>query len=170
MTSTSAKIAPKGCASTGITEETAEKFYNQLGRKCLAIVEISSHSRQENEDGKQAVTLQILTIEPSPTQATDDHLRELARSFYYERRLVEGQLEIETTGDLEPKVADVIAARPGLLPHEYVSMEQEVDGDLVTPDECDVCGDAEPASIHRVTPDLDPFAVPGEEPDEDGEE
>lgn len=111
---TTAQIAAKGCKSTGITEDLAKTLYNQLGKKITAVVELSSHTRTENEDGKEKVVLNILMIEPAPTQETADHLRNLARAFDYERRLADGQLQLETTSDLEPKVADVLKARPDL--------------------------------------------------------
>ena len=112
MTDTTAKIAAKGTQNTGITEELARRCYDQLGRKVLAVVELVAETRSETKDGAQKVGLSILTIEPAPNADTEEHLRNLARSFHYERRLTseDQQLRIDTADDLEPKVADVLAA------------------------------------------------------------
>lgn len=116
MTDTTAQIAAKGCASTGITEQLAEQLHNQLGRKVVAVVELVSEARSERRDGKEKVSLSILTIEPAPTPETEDHLRELARAFHYERKLTEDGPQLLGPDDgPEPKVSDVLTRGKGVL-------------------------------------------------------
>lgn len=119
MTDTTAKIASKGCSSTGITEDLAEKLHNQLGKKLVAIVELVSEARSEKRDGRESVTLSILTVEPAPNSVTEDHLRELARAFHYERKLGEDGPQLMDPDDgPAPRVADVIQHGKGVLTHD----------------------------------------------------
>lgn len=165
MTECTAKIAAKGCSATGITEDLAKTLHDQLGRKVVAVVELVSETRSEKRDGKETVVLSILTIEPAPNSATEDHLRELARSFHYERQLADGQLEL--TDSLEPKVSDVLAAGAQHTNHPYLSSQLSVDDEAV----CDVCGQHEAAAVHADRAQLpDPFSVPTTPDDEDDEE
>lgn len=142
---TTAKIAAKGCQSTGITEDLADTLHANLGRKVIAVVELVAEARTENRNGDEKVTLSILTVEPAPNTATENHLRELARSFHYERQLADGQLRIDTGDDLEPKVADVLAAGAGHLPHPYLASGLSIDEGA-----CDVCGLLEDAPVHHM--------------------
>ena len=116
--STTAQIKAKGCQSTGITEELATKFHDQLGKTVMAIVELRSDSRTEHTDGDQKVTLEILSVEPAVDEAGDAeaHLRDLQRAMFMNRRLTseDDQPTLDSTDDLEPKVDDVIAARRAL--------------------------------------------------------
>lgn len=142
---TTAKISSKGTNGTGITEDLASTLHNNLGRKVLAVVELVAEARSEKRNGDESVTLSILTVEPAPNTATENHLRELARSFHYERQLADGQLQIETGDDLEPKVADVLAAGAGHLPHPYLASGLSIDEGA-----CDVCGLLEDAPVHHM--------------------
>lgn len=154
MSDTTAKIAAKGCASTGITEELAEKFYNQLGKKMIAIVEISSHSRQLNEDGKQSVNLQLLTVEPATTPEAEDYLRSVQRAQWALRNADSQQLAIDATlDDLEPKVEDVLRNR-AMIHHYYQPADDDTD-----PEVCEVCGNTLEHVLHG-TPPGDPFTTP----------
>jgi hypothetical protein len=159
MPDTTAQVAAKGCNSTGITEELAVQLHGQLGKKIIAVVEMVSETRSENRDGKEKVGLSILTIEPAPTADTEDHLRELARAFYYERKLnsPDGQLTIETRDDLEPTVAQVVAEQKKAIPHEFLPA-------LDAPKECEVCGKGTRAKVHNVPDDV--AAAPETEADE----
>lgn len=157
--STTATIKSKGCNATGITEDIAKRCHDQLGRKVLAVVELQADSRTENTNGDESVSLKILTIEPSPNAQTDDHLRELARSFYYERQLAEGQApSLPLAGEAsEPDVETVLAAGAKHRPHPYLSSNLSVEDDAI----CDVCGQLEDAPAHRDQSALgDPFATP----------
>lgn len=155
---TTAKIAAKGCTSTGITEDLAETLHNNLGKKILAVVELVSEARSEKRSGDEAVVLSILTIEPAPNTMTEDHLRELARSFHYERQLADGQLTIETGDDIEPKVADVLAAGAIHRPHPYLASTLSTDDTEHGP-VCDVCGQIDAAAVHQQEPAEDPVDV-----------
>ncbi|MDN4173944.1 hypothetical protein QWY28_13365 [Nocardioides sp. SOB77] len=110
MSDTTAQIAAKGCNSTGITEDLAKRLHDNLGRKVVAVVELVSAGRAEKLDGSEKVSLSILTIEPAPNSATEDHLRDLARAFHYERKLAEDGPQLLEPGDgPEPTVKDVLA-------------------------------------------------------------
>ncbi|WGX98751.1 hypothetical protein [Nocardioides sp. L-11A] len=170
MTTTTAKIAPKGTSNTGITEDLAKRCHDQLGKKILAVVELVAEARAEKRNGDESVSLSILTIEPAPTTETEDHLRNLARSFHYERQLAAGEAPTLEYGDgpTEPNVADVLATGARHEPHPYLSSSLAIDDSEHGP-VCDVCGQHEGAAVHADRSALvDPFATP--EADEDGDE
>lgn len=138
---TTAAIAKKGCTGTGITEELAKTLHDQLGKTGVAVIEFVSDARTEKRNGDEHVTVSILTCEPAPNQATEDHLRNLARSFHYERKLTEDGPQLPVPGDgPEPTVNEVLAAGTALEPHDYI------DGDQIG--ECDRCGADADATIH----------------------
>lgn len=165
---TTATIKAKGCSSTGITEELAKRCHDQLGRKVLAVVELQASSRTENRDGDEKVSLEILTIEPAPDSTTESHLRELARSFYYERQLAEGQAPTLEYGDSpEPDLEAVLAAGEKHRPHPYIASTLAVDDNAV----CDVCGHIESAAVHADRTALDdPFTVTDQYDDDPDDE
>lgn len=171
---TTAKIAGKGTSNTGITEDLAKRCHDQLGRKILAVVELVAETRSENRKGDEQVSLSILTIEPAPTSSTEEHLRNLARSFHYERQLAAGEAPTLQYGDghVEPNVADVLAAGARHEPHPYLSSSLAIDDSELGP-VCDICGQHEGAAVHADRSALkDPFAVPAadDQVDEDEEE
>lgn len=143
---TTAKIAAKGCKNTGLTEDIAKTLHDNLGKTIIAVVELTADARTENRDGDETVKLNIGMIEVAPEGMAADHVRELARSFHYERRLAEDGPTIthELEGP-EPKVAEVLAAGARHRPHPFLpddpSSEQPI---------CDVCGQIEPAAVHSV--------------------
>jgi len=132
---TTAKIAAKGCNDTGITEDLAASLHNQLGKKVLAIVELVAEARSEKRNGDESVALSIITVEPAPDHMTEDHLRELARAFHYERQLADGQLTIDSADDIEPKVSQVLAAGQRHRPHPFLPADAALDNPI-----CDICG------------------------------
>lgn len=161
---TTAKIAAKGCNGTGITEDLAQTLHNTLGRTIVAVVELVAETRSEKRNGDETVVLSINTIEPAPTGATVEHLRELARSFYYERQLADGQLRIETGDGPEPTVSDVLAAGAQHRPHDFLSGSLALDEAQV----CDICGQHADAAIHQPAARIaNPFTVPDDEDLED---
>lgn len=163
---TTAKIASKGTNNTGITEDLAKRCHDQLGKKVLAVVELVAESRSEKRNGDESVSLSILTLEPAPNGTTEEHLRELARSFYYERQLAEGQAPTLEYGDghTEPDVETVLQAGARHKPHPYLASTLSTDDTPV----CDVCGQHEGAAVHADRSGLkDPFAVTHEPDDED---
>lgn len=157
---TTAQIAAKGCSGTGITEELAEKLHAQLGRKVVAVVELVAETRTENRAGDEKVALSILTIEPAPNTATEDHLRNLARAFHYERKLSEDGPQLIAPGDgPEPTVKDVLAAGAALEPHQYVDTADA---------SCNVCGLAAGEAIHSDDVlDLDALDDLDDDPEDD---
>ena len=163
MTDNTAKIAAKGCNATGNTEELARTLHATLGQKVVAVVELVSASRSEGLDGKETVTLKILTVEPAPNNATEAHLRELARAFYYERQVDEAGAQLRLDDDIEPKVAGVLEHGAQHRPHPYLASTLSTDDDAV----CDVCGRIEDAPVHEV---LDDTQDDDEEPEDTDEE
>lgn len=152
--SVTATINAKGTNGTGITEDLVKLLHDSLGKGIVAVVEIRSESRAEDLKGNEKVNLVIQTIEPAQDGEAEAYLRKFQRSLYQQRRVMsEGEtLDIKTGDDLEPKVADVLAAGAALVPHDF-----EVDPD--EPDKCTVCGGDDYADIHQTDQD-DP------EPDE----
>lgn len=154
--STTATIASKGTNATGLTEEIAKRLHDSLGQTVIAIVEITSEARTENKDGSEKVALKIGTIEVAPNHMTEDHLRELARSFHYERQLAFGQPTLDGD-DIEPKVADVLQHGQQFKAHPYLASTLSTDDNAI----CDVCGQVETMPVHAERTGLnDPFAVP----------
>lgn len=142
MSDTTASIKAKGCESTGITEDVAEKLYKGLGSHLIAIVELEAHARTEDADGNQRVLLRIKTIEPClDDAATEDVLRQIQRALHGARRdRTEGpMLPIDGASDREPTVQEVVEANPGVIPHDYFP---------TTTGECDACGRPQLDSIH----------------------
>jgi 2,4-dienoyl-CoA reductase-like NADH-dependent reductase (Old Yellow Enzyme family) len=159
--STTAKIAAKGTQNTGLTEDLAKRFHDQLGRKGIAIVEFCSETRTEKRDGDETVGLSILTFEPATTQLAEDYLRELSRGFHFDRGVADGQLALDET--LEPKVADILAAGKPFIPHPFLPANASEDNPI-----CDVCGVVEDATrLHdEKSRPADPFTVPDPADDE----
>lgn len=167
---TTAKIASKGTSNTGITEELAKRCHDQLGKKVLAVVELVSEDRGEKRNGDERVTFSILTIEPAPNGMTENHLRELARSFYYERQLADGQAPTLEFGDNpEPDLTAVLAAGAKHQPHPYIASMLSTDDNAL----CDVCGLIEGVPVHADRTGLDdPFTLHAvdDEPEDDEDE
>lgn len=164
---TTAKIAAKGTSGTGLTEELAKRCHDQLGRKVLAVVELVAETRSEKRNGDESVTLSILTLEPAPTTATEDHLRELARSFYYERQLAEGQQPTLDGDGIEPDLKTVLEQGHRFEPHPFLPVDAADDDGI-----CDLCGEVQgrPQHAERTAMD-DPFTVPAtDEAGDDGPE
>lgn len=118
MTDTTAQILAKGCQATGITEELARKYHDNLGIKVMAIVELQATSRTEDTDGKESVKLHLLSVEPATDPGVSDHLRNLQRAMYHGRKLhsEDDQPQIDGIDDIEPTVKDVLAQGQAMLP------------------------------------------------------
>lgn len=152
MTDLTAKIAAKGCTNTGLTEDLIARLHDApLGRKVVAVVELATESRTEKRDGKEAVTLSILTLEPATDAQTEDHLREVARALHKNRHLTggdpaQGRLNV---GD-EPSVGEVLAAGAKLRPHPFLPDDAANENPI-----CDVCGSIEASAVHSLQVALD---------------
>lgn len=136
-----ARIAAKGTKATGITEDDARALHRHLGTKRMAIVELTSAAKTEKADGSESVTINIVNVELAPTPATEDHLRELQRAFYYERQLEDGQRALDDS--ISPKVNDVLAQGERFRPHPFLP----ADASLQNP-KCEVCSASEADAIH----------------------
>lgn len=163
---TTAKINAKGTKGTGITEDLANRL--MLGDKIVAVVELVVEAAHNKRNGDQSVDLSLLTVEPAPDSMTIEHVRELARSFYYERQLADHGPTLDDS--IEPKVADVLAAGQRHRPHPYMASTLSTDDNAV----CEICGTVETAVVHAERTRLvDPFLVevPTQlEEDEEGNE
>ncbi|WKN47127.1 hypothetical protein [Nocardioides sp. Arc9.136] len=165
---TTATIKAKGCKNTGITEDIAAVLHDNLGKTIVAVVELTADARSENRDGEEKVQLSIGLIEVAPDGMASEHVRELMRSFHYERRLADDGPTLHGEGDSpEPKVADVLAAGARFRPHPYLASGLAVDDNAA----CDVCGQREPAAVHSTQqmleePDQDPADNDGDTDDE----
>lgn len=140
--STTASINSKGTNDTGINDDMIKSLHDNLGKAIVAVVEIRSESRVENLKGDEKVNLVIQTLEPATSPEAEDYLRKFARSLHTERKLNSDDetLDIQTSDDLEPKVADVLAEGAKHMPHEFAD----------TPDgDCEICGQTGGAAIHQ---------------------
>lgn len=124
MTDTTCQIKAKGCDSTGITEQIARSYYDNLGSHHIAIIEYKVDSRTIDADGNQKVQLAISTIEPvtaadaDTRDRLDEHLRTIQAALYRNRKLAEGDEELPLGDGPEPTVSEVLAQGQGLLDDE----------------------------------------------------
>lgn len=172
MSDTTAKINAKGLDGTGFTEALAGDLFNKVGTHLMAVVDLQVVDRKgPNLKGKRGIELVIGEIEVAPNETVAEHLRELNRSFYYERQLAGGQaptLPLNGEG-AEPDVETVLAAGARHRPHPYLSSTLSVDDDAI----CDVCGQLEDAPVHgdmstlTVVPDAQDDEPDDEVEDED---
>ncbi|WP_435744951.1 hypothetical protein [Nocardioides sp. SYSU DS0663] len=132
---TTAKIAAKGCTNTGLTEDLAKRLHDQLGKTIVAVVELTAETRTENKAGDETVVLSINTIEVAPNSLTEDHLRDLARAFHYERKLAEDGPQLLEPGDgPEPRVADVLQFGRSVITTDDGETRLLTDDDLNDPE------------------------------------
>lgn len=175
MSEITGNVAAKGCQATGITTPMLDSAYDQLVnsgngvKKIMAIVELVPDTYSGKTGGKRKVGYSILSLEPATTPEGEDHLRQFQRAQWAIRNRDTEQLAIDATlDDLEPKVEDVLRNRAHMH-HDYVP----ADLDDPTIDQCELCGDAASALLHR-TPPGDPFAAvsddAGEDPEPEGED
>lgn len=152
-----AAIRGKGCDNTGITQDLARSMYSTLERSTYAIVRLK-HARQINDTATgRKVELAIEEVEPSISEDLDAHLRQLMRTMHQNRVLNSDsqQLSIDTQGDLEPSVSDVIAAQrahEANAPHPYDPGEDSEPGD----DACVLCGEEIDHELHAVATEPEP--------------
>lgn len=100
-----AKIAARANTDhTGITDEVAGKFADNLGSAGVAIVEFFSEEETIGLDNKRSVKLTLGFIEPANDRETAEHLREFARALYRARN---PQQAIDTLSDQEPSIAEL---------------------------------------------------------------
>lgn len=159
MSDTYAKIQSKGLDATGVTEAVATELFNKVGSHMMAVVDLQVVDKAgPNLKGKRSVVLVIDSIEPAPNEQVAEHLRELTRSFYYERQLANGQAPtLPLAGESsEPDLEAVVNAGQRHRPHPYLASTLSTDDNAV----CDVCGQHEGAAVHADRSGLkDPFAV-----------
>jgi len=172
--STTAQINAKGTKGTGITDEIAKALHDNLGKTITIVAEVRSESRGENLKGDETVKLAIQNLEVIPEDAgAADHVREIAKTAHYNRRVAEEGPDLELDGPA-PKVKDVLANGDRYKPHPYLASTLSTDDNAP----CDVCGQHEGAPIHADRAALvDPFEASesdagdgdetGEEPDPD---
>lgn len=121
MTDYHAKINAKGCDKTGLTEDLAAQLYNGGRSHLIAIVEL--HPTREHNDrdtGTRTIDLTIQSIEPvvdgDLNGTLEDHVRDIVRALYRNRKLAEGSQELPFEDDgPEPKVQDILQQGSALL-------------------------------------------------------
>lgn len=155
-----AKIAAKGTKATGITEDDARALHRHLGTKRMAIVELTSSAKTEKADGSESVTINIVNVELAPTPATEDHLRELQRAFYYERQLEDGQRALDAS--IEPKVNDVLMQGERFRPHPFLPTDAALANPL-----CEVCGNVQNTTSHTEYSDQLALTLPDQDDDDE---
>lgn len=144
MTDTTAKIRSKGLDATGVTERIAEEMFNRKGAHYMAIVEIKVDATHETADGKRGVDLILTQVEPATDDNLAEHLRELTRTVYFNRKLATDGPQLQIAGDSdEPTVDAVIAAGRAHRPHPFIAVDASQDTPI-----CDVCGELETAPRH----------------------
>jgi hypothetical protein len=170
MPDTTAKIRSKGLDATGVTEELAEKLFAHKGKHLMAIVELKVDEIHDKTDGKQRVDLVITQVEPADDSTTEgkmleDHLRELTRTTYYNRKVAggkDGQLALPDADGPDPKIGDVIDRGNALrLTEEQLAdlAEQEA-----AADEAEAEDDDGPAYDDEDERDVDDVDLPDEQP------
>lgn len=171
MTDIHAKIRAKGLEKTGVTERYADRMFNDIGGRYMAIVELKAEMPHgPNTEGKRAIDLVIENIEVAPTTSTDEYLRNLQRQFGYERRLEEeGPALLEPDGQAHPRTEDVLDAGGAFLPHPYVASTLSTDDSEHGP-VCDHCGQIESAGVHHSDEQRDLLASARAELGADGDE
>lgn len=159
------KVRTKGVATTGITEGILRRLHSAKGGRLMCVVELKAEEVHDKTDGtSHRVDFTIEQIEPAPTEVTAEHLRELTRSFHYERKLAEDGPDLFDQS-IEPKVADVLARGAAHEPHPFIPTNVGADGDTVI---CDVCQLLEDGAPHRAydAQHADPTPTPEAEGDE----
>jgi hypothetical protein len=106
MTTATAKLASKTLdAECGITDAEARRLYDTKGSTRMAIVELKTDGRFEDEADHQVVTLRLIGLELATTPESSDHLRELQRAIWRKR---DPQTDIDTLIDVEPTEEQVL--------------------------------------------------------------
>lgn len=141
--------AKSDLAGTGVDEALARQMCNRKGKSYMAVVEVKVDELHDKASGQLGADLVITQFWPAADTLKggadlDAHLRNLTRTMHQNHALnsEDEQLQIETPGDLEPKVSDVLAAGKALEPHEFVATKE---GDVTI---CDVCGEDEDDARH----------------------
>lgn len=116
---TTVTIKRKQCGpQSEISQDLANKLYNNKGSRLMAIVELKSDHTGESVDGDRDVDLIIESIEPvvdgKLNGALDEHVRTIQQALYRNRALNEGQGELELDGP-EPTVAEVLQQGKALI-------------------------------------------------------
>lgn len=156
---TTANLKAVTTTAHGMTEPIAKQFFDQKGKKGLAIIEFRSAGFHEALDDKDKVDLEILSFEVVD-EAAEEHVRGLQRALFMNRKLKseDEQLTLDSAEDLEPTVADVMAHGRQFTPHEFTSTGRGDDGEWL--DECEVCGNEHDHTLHAEADEL----VEDEEP------
>lgn len=158
------KIRSKGLSGTGVTEAMIGKHHRGKGGHLMAVVSLSVaavHTEVDSGAGGVDYVIDDLEVAPDVTlengQNPAEFVRELVRSFHYERSLDE---QGDLLGDkrLEPKVDDVLARGDAHKPHPFLPTDASADNPT-----CEVCGLGEDATPHAA------YAL-GARDDEDAED
>jgi hypothetical protein len=78
----------------------------------MAIAELKTDTRVEDEDGKQTVTLRLIGLEIADTPQAAEHLRELQRAIWRKR---DPQHDLQSSIDIEPTDEQVLQRGKAVL-------------------------------------------------------
>lgn len=148
------QIRSKRLGGTGVTEEQIRALYTRKGKFFVGLIEIEVEETHEKKDGNRKVDLLLnqvwlVTGEDDAAAELEAHLRQLMRTLHQNKVLKSDQeaLDIQVQGDLEPSVAEVIAAKiahDSGEPHAFEPGEPDEDGGTCW------CGEDFEADVHQV--------------------
>lgn len=153
-------IRAKGLTNTGVTEAMLGKHHRAKGGRLMIVASIHVASTSDNVDeGTGSVAYVIDDLEVAPDIA-EEHLRELVKSFHYERKLDEDGPALLGDDGLTPKIDQAVQAGHQHAPHPFLPTDAADDTAG-----CEVCGLGETAAPHRaysMDQVPDPFETPTE--------
>lgn len=153
------QIRSKRLKNTGVTEDEVRGLHARRGQYVMGIVELQVDETHEKKDGTRKVDLIISQVELADPENLEPYLREITKALHTNRVLKseDGQLAIDTSSDVEPKVEDVIAAQRAHHASQPHIFDPAEDGD-----DCIVCGEDLEHDLHIVLED--PEVEPDDEP------
>lgn len=152
------RIRAKGLTGTGVTEAMLGRHHRNKGGRLMIVASIHVAGVSENlDEGTGDVAYVIDELEVAPDTAMD-HVRNLVRSFNYERLLDANgpTLPLDDHGDMrgdEPTVEQVVAAGGRFEPHPFLPVLTGEDDEAPI---CDVCGLVEDTGPHDTSTDEPP--------------
>lgn len=136
-------VNSKKLTGTGITPGILRRHHASKSGRMVIVAAVHVAQTHDNvEDGTGAVNYVIDDLEVAPAIA-EEHVRELIRSFHYERKLTEEGPMLDDDG-LTPSIGDAVASGIQHAPHPFLPTDAADDTTS-----CEVCGLGEVAAPHR---------------------
>lgn len=138
-------IRAKGLKDTGITEAMLGRHHRSKNGRLMIVASVHVAGTSDNVDeGTGSVAYVIDDLEVAP-QLAEEHIRELVKSFHYERKLDEqGPGLLDESDGLTPSIGDAVKAGQQHEPHPFLPTDASDDTAG-----CEVCGLAETSAAHR---------------------